>query len=181
MIFQLASKSSIKKQTPNQGMSLLEVLIGVTILSFAMGPLFLLFSHAGKSLKNDGKSIQALFLTEKVLAEVKAGVRRNPQFLCNVPLGSLFQIVNKKSMSIYKGNVPEFLQNIHGYGKTIDSDSPLYEQFKNYWIDIQSEYAGKKQYIIRVNTIWKEGKKTRNVKLFGLIETIPNEFNENTQ
>ena len=47
MMFRVTSKTSIKKpsQTNDYGMSLLEVLIGITILSFAMGPLFLLFSH----------------------------------------------------------------------------------------------------------------------------------------
>ena len=132
-------------------------------------------------MSDDGKSIQALFLTEKVLAEIKAGARRNPSFMYNVPFGYPFQTVNKKSVSRYKGNVPEFLQNIHGYGKTIDPDSPLYNEFENFWIDIQSEFAGKKQFLITVNTSWKEKKKTRNVKLAGLVETTPDEFDENAQ
>jgi len=201
MMFRVTSKSSIKNpfhstehkvrayskcftcksKLERFGISLLEVLIGITILSFAIGPLVLLFSHANKSLKDDGKAIQALFLTEKVLSEIKAGVNRNPNFMYNVPFGTPFQIINKKTMSRYKGNVPEFLQNIHGYGKTIDSDSPLYEQFENFWIDIQSEYAGRKQFLITVITSWKEKKKRRNIKLCGLVETTPNEFDEKSQ
>lgn len=163
------------------GMSLLEVLIGMTILGFAIGPLFMLFQQASKSLNDDGKMIQALFLSEKILTEIKAGVNRNSKFLYNVPFSRQFQIIKKQHISRFEKTVPEFLQNIHGYGKAIDSESLFYDQYKDFWIDIQNEAVGKKQYLITVNTTWKEKETIKNVNLSGLVELIPNKFIEHVR
>lgn len=163
------------------GMSLLEVLIGITILGFSIGPLLMLFQQASKSLNDDGKTIQALFLTEKILSEIKAGVNRDNNFLYNVPFRRQFQIIKKKNMAIYQNSVPEFLQNIHGYGKSIDTDSQFYNQYEKFWIIIRREVAGQKQNIITVNTSWKEKKTMRNIKLSGLVETTPNKFSVNAR
>lgn len=122
--------------------------------------------------------VQALFLTEMVLTEIKAGNYRNPNFILGIPLGRAFRITCETAKDGFHGDVPEFLRNIHGQGKPIDPQSPFYNAFQIFWITVDTEILGQKLFQVNVNTTWNEGKAERHIRLAGLIEILPNEFNE---
>ena len=173
---QMCPTKKTKLSRKFMGVSLLEVIIGMTILGFAISPLVMLFLQGARSSATESSRVQALFLAQKVLSEIKARIGGNPGFIYNIPINIPFKITRKDDFSFLSYKGASFLQKIYQQDLPITPANPFYEQYKKFSILIENEAVGKKQYKITVKAIWKNRGKKRQVELAGLVETIPNQF-----
>jgi len=164
-----------------RGVSLVELLIAMTILSMAAAPLYLVFTNAAKNTGDGGRAVQATFLAQKVLEEIKASCRRNSHTLGELPALGEFRVVQDSSISIFE-TIPECIRSIHGEGRPIGPGSPFHDSYQNFLVRLRIDdgmnrgLGGKYRFWMVVEVFWKDNGKDRQVRLKGLVETFPDEF-----
>ena len=156
--------------------TLIEVLIAVSILSFAVAPLFALFTFSTRGTKKSTYKVQALFLAQKVMEEMRAQLQTSP--------GAIHEFapfrewsVTRQPPTFWVSNDTLFFDDVYGPGRPITRGSPLFKAFDRFRIrtDVAAG-AIRNLWDVAVTVRWREGKKDLEVELRTAMETCPHEF-----
>ena len=179
-ISNLQTKSPLyKTKSCCAGISLVEILIGITILGFTTAPLFLLFLQGSGISKNESNRVQALYIAQKILSEIKAGVARTPDFTYNVQTNMPFKLTKEPDFTFSSFKGASFLQLIAGQNPPISRGNPYHKQLEKYEVNVDSETIARGQIKYTVTVKWPRKKQEGSVELAGLVDTLPNKFRQN--
>ncbi len=169
----------MKKTAKNiAGITLVEILVATTILSFTIGPIVAMFSFASRNMGSSVNRVQAQFLAHAVLESIKAEVTRFPRAADSYPWYFEITPVKLGSYSFFDQSNTRFFNNVFGPGKPIVEGSPLFNQFSPYKIIVQFSGARKVRFI-RVKVTWDSEGRHHSLEQTGSIEVLPYKFVRN--
>ncbi|MGM0600834.1 MAG: hypothetical protein ACQETH_13570 [Candidatus Rifleibacteriota bacterium] len=128
--------------------------------------------------KHESNRVQALYIAQKVLSEIKAGVARNPNFMYNVQTNMPFKLTRERKFAFSSFKGASFLQMIASQDLPISRENSFYQQLEKYDVTVDSETIARGQIKFTVNVKWANKKKESYVELAGLVEIFPNEFRQ---
>ncbi len=156
------------------GTTLVEILVATTILSFAIAPIVAMFAFASRSMGSSVHRVQAQFLAHAVIESLKAEAHRDPE--------ALFFLAGQFEMSpvrefggLWSVSGISLFNNVHGPDRPITSDSPLYEQFRQFRINVSTS-GNRSMRFINVTVSWETEGKKQNLKLISSAESTPAKF-----
>ncbi|GEM_PF-2251862 len=163
-----------RRAKSSAALTLVEILVAVTILSFALGPIVMMFSFASRSMGSSAHRVQAQFLAHGVLESLQAEMRRFPQALNNYPWRFEFRPVSASNSYFERAKI-EFFNHLQGTDKPIMPDSPLYEEFRQFHVRV--DFSGIRAVrTVTVTVSWLLEGKTHSLELRGSVEPQPYRF-----
>lgn len=159
------------------GTSLVEILVAITILSFALAPIFALFTFASRGTATSVPRVQAHFLAHAVIEALQAQALRDPLSVRDFPYIFEASPVRRESYKFGERYHIELFRNTYGYNLPITPDSPLYKEFEPFRIIVNFSRGRKPgMFDVWVTVSWNFEGKTQKVDLKSNLDITPCRF-----
>lgn len=175
---ELSQNSRRRCLCSNRGLTLVELLIATTILSFAMAPIFAMFVFASRSSGSTNHRLQAQFIAHGIIEEIKSDIFNNPSNISRyLRRFQVSPVIHHTGRFVTFGGTSR-ISLFEKVGSLKGPISPehesLYNQFSQFEIVVYLDGAGIPGVLeVRVEVKWKFQNREHSLTLTSSIETRP--------